>query len=429
MALTSWLRAALGMAPKATAQRFDLTNMSPEDMRDFLRIGGSMATTSGVSVTESSTMRVAAAWRCTQIICGAVSWMPLDLVIRESEKVRRPAVGHPLRHVLTVRPNTWQTPKEFRQMMQAQMLLRGNGYARKVMAGSRLVGLIPLHPDRVRPEQMSDMSIRYHVTRPDGQSLTLTQADMLHLRGLSLDGWRGLSVMSCMREALGLSIQAEHVAARLFKDGTLAGGVFTHPSTLTEPAYNRLRDSLAEKHGGAENAHKYMILEEGMKAEALAMSAEDAQFLQTRDFQRYDIAMFFGVPPHLIGATEKSTSWGSGIEQQNIGFVTYTLADWLRTWEESIKRDLMSASEAETMDARFSTAGLLRGDVKNRWGAYVQALQWGVYSPDEVRALEDENPRADGAGGVYYDPPNTAGLPSGTAAGDRQHDHEEDRVQ
>lgn len=428
MALMGWLRGALGLAPRASSQRFDLTNMSADDLRDFLRIGGSMATTSGIPVTESSAMRSAAAFRCVQIISGAVSWMPLDLVIRESEKVRKPAVGHPLRHVLTVRPNTWQTPKEFKQMLQTQLLLRGNGYARRVTAAGRLAGLIPLHPDRVSPEQMSDMSIRYHVTRPDGQRLTLQQNEMLHLRGLSLDGWRGLSVLSCMREVLGLSLQAEQVAARLFKDGTLAGGVFTHPGTLTDPAYERLRQSLAEKHGGAENAHKYMILEEGMKAEALAMSAEDAQFLQTRDFQRYDIAMFFGVPPHLIGATEKSTSWGSGIEQQNIGFVTYTLADWLRTWEESIKRDLMTPAEAETMDARFSTAGLLRGDVKSRWAAYVQALQWGVYSPDEVRALEDENPREDGEGGVYYDPPNTAGLPSGTSAGDRQQELEEDRV-
>lgn len=415
MGILSGLRGMLGMKPKASAS-FDLTNMSAEDLREFLRIGGGMQTASGATVTETTAMRVAAAWRCVQIISGAVSTLPLDVIRRVDENTREPAMGHPLRRLLTVKPNAWQTPKEFRQMMQAHLLLRGNAYARKVMLGNVIVGLIPIHPDRVLVEQRRDMTLTYKVTMASGEYLTLGQPDVLHLRGMSLDGVKGLSVLSHMREALGLALQTEQAGARLFKNGNLSGGVLKHPGKLSPEAYNRLKDSLQEKHGGADNAGKFMVLEEGMDASSMSLSATDAQFLETRDFQRYDIAMFFGVPPHMIGATEKTTSWGSGIEQQNIGFVTYTLNDWLKTWEEALKRDCMTPAEAETLDARFFVSGLLRGDVKTRWDAYVKALQWGVYSPDDVRRFEDENPRPDNGGGVYYDPPNTAGSNQGDQA-------------
>ncbi len=401
------VKAALGR-PKA--QTFDLTNMSAEQLREFLRIGGSMATASGVSITESSAMRVAAAWRCVQIISGTVGTLPLDLIRRVSEVERRPAVDHPLRKVLTVRPNQWQTPSEFRRMMQAHLLLRGNAYALKVSLGGEIVALVPIHPDRVEVEQLSDMTMRYRVSRADGTYRQMTAREVFHLRGMSLDGVRGLSVLSHMRESLGLALSAELAGASLMRNGQFVGGVLKHPDKLSGEAYERLKESVADRYGGAGNAGKFLIIEEGMDFGPVSMNAKDLQFLEQRDYQRYDIAMFFGVPPHMLGATEKQTSWGSGIEQQGIGFVTYTLNDWLKTWEEAIKRDLLAEREWDTLDARFFTQGLMRGDVKARWDAYVKARQWGVMSADEIRALEDMNPRPDGRGGEYAEPPNTAGA-------------------
>lgn len=373
-------------------------------VKDMLR--GSN-TASGAIVTEASAMRVAAAWRCVNIIAGSIGSLPLDLIQRMGEDVRQPAVGHPLRRILTVKPNPWQTPSEFRRMMQANLLLRGNGYARKVMVGKQVAALIPLHPDRVHAEQLNSLEMRYKVSGTNGSTIELTQKDMLHLRGMSLDGVTGMSVLSNMRESLGLALQTEQAGARLFKNGMLSGGVIEHPGKLSEQGAKNLMASLDERNGGAENAGKWILSEEGMKFNPVSLSAEDAQWLGARDFQRYDIAMFFGVPPHMIGATEKSTSWGSGIESQGIGFVTYTLNDWIKTWEETIKRDLLQETEWESLDARFNVNGLLRGDAKGRWEGYVKGLQWGVYSPNEIRALEDQNPR-DG-GDIYYDPPNTAG--------------------
>jgi len=143
-------------------------------------------------------------------------------------------------------------------------------------------------------------------------------------------------------------------------------------------------------------------LEQGMDYARIAMTAEDAQWIESRKFSRSDIAMFFGVPPHKTGDTEKSTSWGTGIEQQSIGFVAYTLEDHLTMWEEALDRDLIGADDL--LYARFNRAALVKGDIRARWEAYVKGLQWGVWSPNEIRTLEDQNPR-DG-GDVYYPPPN-----------------------
>jgi HK97 family phage portal protein len=398
------LRNAVLGKPQANTT-FDLTAMTPEQVRDFLRIGGSMETASGAVVNDNSAMRVAAAWRCVNIISGTVGSLPLDLIKRESEKVRRPAVGHPLRRVLTVKPNVWQTPSEFRRMMQTHLLLRGNAYALKVRAGRDIVGLIPIIPDRVLVEQQPDLSLRYQVTRQNGSRVTYQQSEILHLRGMTLDGVKGLSVISHMRESLGLALQGELASAKLMKNGQFVTGVLAHPSKLSPEAYARLKASIAEN-SGSENAGSTRILEEGMKLESTGMNATDMQFLEQRDFQRYDIAMFFGVPPHMIGATEKATSWGSGIEQQGIGFVTYTLNDWLVTWQEALKRDAIDEAEWDSIDVRFFPQALLKGDSKAQWDAFVRGRQWGIYNANDVRALLDMNPRTDPGGDEYAVPPN-----------------------
>lgn len=401
--LTNLLGALAGKPQASTT--FDLANMSPEQVRDFLRVGGSMETASGAVVNDNSAMRVAAAWRCVNIISGTVGSLPLDLIRRESEKVRRPAVGHPLRKVLTVKPNVWQTPSEFRRMMQMHLLLRGNAYALKVRVGRDVVGLIPIIPDRVTVEQLPDLSLRYQVNRKNGSVQTYQQAEILHLRGMTLDGVKGLSVIAHMRESLGLALQGEQAAAKLMKNGQFVSGVLKHPGKLSPEAYARLKASI-DANGGSENAGSTRILEEGMGFDSIAMDATDMQFLEQRNFQRYDIAMFFGVPPHMIGATEKSTSWGSGIEQMGIGFVTYTLNDWLVTWQEALKRDVINESEWENLDVRFFPQALLKGDTKTQWDAFTKGRQWGVYSANDVRSLLDLNPREDEAGDDYAVPPN-----------------------
>lgn len=363
-------------------------------------------------------MRVAAVYASVRIIAGAVATLPLHIKRRVDDRTREDASDTPIWTVLRRRPNRWQTPSQFRRMLQAHLLLRGNAYAMIVRSRGQVQELIPLHPDRVEVKQRDDLALEYHYTRQDGRRIQLAQAEMFHLVGLTLDGVHGVSPITYARETIGLSLSMEDHGASTFRNGARVSGVLKHPNKLGPEAVANLKAGLEEFRSGGEQEGKNLILEEGMDYARIAMTAEDAQWIESRKFSRSDIAMFFGVPPHMIGDTEKSTSWGTGIEQQSIGFVAYTLEDHLTMWEEAINRDLIGADDK--LYARFNRAALVKGDIKARWEAYVKGLQWGVWSPNEIRALEDENPRE--GGDVFYPPPNTAGVP----ADEDRHRHEND---
>jgi HK97 family phage portal protein len=277
-----------------------------------------------------------------------------------------------------------------------------------VRSRGAVAALVPLNPDRMTVEQANDNSLTFIYQRQNGSKVRLGQSDVMHMVGLTLDGVNGVSVITYARETIGLSLAQEHHGSTTFKNSARPSMVLRHPAKLGPEGQENLRASLDAYRQGGESEGKALILEEGMDTQQLSMTAEDAQWIEGRKFSRTDIAMFFGVPPHMIGDTEKSTSWGSGIEQQSIGFVTYTLEDHLTTWEETINRDLIREDDVY---ARFNRRALVRGDIKTRTDHYVKMMQWGVYSPNEVRALEDENPREGGE--IYYDPPNTAGGEGG----------------
>ena len=355
-------------------------------------------------------MRTAAVYAAVRIISGAVANLPLDIKRRIDDTRREDASDTSLWRVIRRRPNRWQKPAQFRRMMQVHVLLRGNAYAmivRDMFGQKGVTELVPLHPDRVRVKQLSDFSLEYEYIRPDGGRVTLRQDEVFHLVGMSLDGIVGVSPITYARETIGLSMAQERAGAAVFKNGPRASFTLEHPNKIGSEARDNLRQSLEEYRTGGDNEGKALILEEGMKVGSLAMTAEDAQWIESRKFSRTDTFMFFGIPPHMAGDTEKSTSWGSGIEQQTQGFVTFTLEDHLTMWEEAVTVDL--TPEGSNLYAKFNRNALVRGDMKTRWEAHVKALQWGVYNPNKVLALEDENPREDGKGDRYYDPPNTAG--------------------
>lgn len=373
---------------------------SAAELEAALRAGA--VSGSGMAVTPDSAMRVAAVYACVRIISGAVATLPLHIKRRVDARTREDASDAPIWQLLRRRPNRWQTPSQFRRMLQAHLLLRGNAYAMIVRSRGTVQALIPLHPDRVEVVQDKDLALSFLYTRPDGRRLRLAQDEVLHLVGLTLDGVRGVSPIAYARETIGLALAMEDHGATTFRNGARVSGVLRHPQKLGPEAVANLKAGLEAFRAGGDQEGKHLILEEGMDYARIAMTAEDAQWIESRKFSRTDIAMFFGVPPHMIGDTEKSTSWGTGIEQQSIGFVAYTLEDHLTMWEEAIDRDLIGADDL--LYARFNRAALVKGDIRARWEAYVKGLQWGVWSPNEIRALEDQNPR-DG-GDIYYPPPN-----------------------
>lgn len=369
---------------RATRQQWQGATDTP--LNDFLQSGD----IGSKNVTADAAMKISAVWRCVNLISGGVATLPLDLK-RRLEGKRVDADDHPLWSLLRRKPNRWQTPAEFMRMMQASVLLRGNGYAYKVYSRGQVIELIPLNADNVEVKQNRDLSLSYTVTLPSGVRTILSQKDMLHLRGLTMNGVIGLSVLTYAREAMGLAISTESHAGSLFNNGTRVGGILKHPGKLGVDGQEALRGSLEYYRAGAVREGRDLILEEGMEYQRMTMTSVDAQFIQTRVQSLAEIGMYFGVPLHLIGLNDKASSWGTGIEQMGIGFVTYTMQDWFTMWEQAIARDLISEDDPDIY-VKFNSAALLRGDTKARYEAYTKGRQWGWLSANDIRALEDMNP-------------------------------------
>lgn len=371
------------------------------DFNELLReIALANQSASGQVVNADTAMRIAAVNSCVRLISENFASLPLHVMRRMEGGGSRKDRGHPLYDLLYKKPNSWQTGFEFREMMQHHLLLRGNAYAFKsrvfdVRSGREEIReLIPMHPDKVDVVQNPDYSLSYTYYTDKGP-IPLTQDDVFHLRGLSSDGVTGRSVIEDARNTFGNALGGDEYAGRTYANDATPSVVLTYPGKLKdEKVVERLRDTWHQTFGGSKNARKTAILEEGMKIEKLSMTAEEAQFLESRKFTRGEIAGLYRVPPHMIGDTEKSTSWGSGIEQQSLGFVIYTLRPWIVRWEQRLHRDLFVAPIRYF--PQFNVEGLLRGDIKTRYEAYQIGIGWSILSPNEARDKENMNPYVGG---------------------------------
>lgn len=415
------LSGAPATAPRAASQmtagiEIDLKN--PEQIRALL---GGFDTNSGVPVSRESALKVAVAYRCRALLCGAAATTPFHVKRRDSDRVRQEVAEHPVAELWRIKPNDWQTPAEFKKFIAASVLDHGNGYAiivRRQYGDKRPTALLPLDPLRVDVKRTIDGSLAYRHTSDAGQVTEIAAADMFHLRGPSFDGVKGLGVLAAARESLGVSLASQRHLASTLRNGATASGMLLHKGNITEPAMQRLRAQVDEFRGGGAQSGGTLLLEEDMKYEKIGFSLADLQFIQTQENTALDICMYYGVPPHMVGLTSKQTSWGSGIEQQTIGFVNFRLVDFLNDIKEAIERCLMTRDDrASGLYAHFDLRGLLRGDLKARAAYYKTRFETGSMSPNDIRAAEDENPR-DG-GDEYFVAMNMGGEPNPTPDPDR----------
>ena len=351
---------------------------------------GGGASASGIIVNPQTALQSAAVYSCIQVLAQSVGMLPLNVYSGDPDGARETARNHPLWPILHDQPNEYQTSVEFWEMVVLALCLRGNAYAfvNRTTSG-RVVELLPLHPDMVRTEMLGDFTLRYHITMPDGSFQDVRPGEIFHIRGLTLNGWLGISPIAYARESIGLALATEKFGGQLFRNGAKMGGVMTHPGKISDVAYNRLKESFDAATSG-ENAHKTQLLEEGMKFEKISMTADDSQFLETRKYQRSEIAGIFRVPAHMIGDLEKATF--SNIENLGLQFVNYTLMPWLVRIEKAIKRDLIDKKERQTISVKFNPSSLLRGDAAARASYLSKALGAGGspawITQDEARKIE-----------------------------------------
>ena len=343
--------------------------------------------------SEAGVLGLATAWACVRLIAGTISSLPL-MVYRQGASGREVATSHPLYRLLHDSPNADQTALNFWQFVSASIELKGNGYAEKQMAGDgRLLALgVPYAPDCVMPRRNRFGEIEYVVNAP-GDSRVIAQDRMLHIRGFGGDPLGGLSTLSFGRKVFGLAMGIEQAAAGTFRNGVNITGVLSSDKAFTGPQRAEAERLLQEKYQGSLRAGVPMLLDNGLKWESITINPDDAQMLESRAFSVEEICRFFSVPPHMIGHTEKTSSWGSGIEQMTIGFVQFTLRERLKNIESSLEKQLLTPVErAAGMRIEFNIEGLLRGDSKTRSEVHASALMNGWRTINEVRAIENLPP-------------------------------------
>lgn len=355
-------------------------------------------TATGKRVSEEGALRIGTVFACVRILTGAVASFPLMTYRRLQPRGKETAVEHPLYAILHDRPNPWMTSAEFRAALKGHKELWGNAFADIMRDDSgRVTGLFPLRPDRMeRPVISASGDLLYRYRLPSGELRLLPQVNVLHLRALSSDGIWGYSPVALQREALSLAAIAEEYQGRFFANNAQPSGILSAKGAMSEDAARRLKGEWERAHSGLENAHRVAVLEEGITWQAIGMPLQDAQFLQLREYQRSEIAGWFLVPPHMIGDMKPSTTWGTGLEQQTLGFVNFSLRPDLVNWEQRMSISLLSESERRTIFVEFEVDGLLRGDSAARAAFYRELWGIGALTINDIRVRENMNPQEGG---------------------------------
>lgn len=385
MSLWGRVKTAVVGAVKAVAGRV----LSIRDPNHWRNAGDISA--AGENVNERSALALSAVWACVNLLAGTIGSLPLMVYRTDRNGSRTVAYDHPLYRILHDSPNYEQTALDFMEFVVAAIELRGNAVARKIFTGSRLSALAPVGVivDCYRTERGS---LRYRWSE-DGVSYDEPEENIFHIRGFGGSPLGGLSTLTYGREAFGLAQAANKAAASTFKNGMRPTVQFTFENWLTDDQVNTVEKRVGEKYAGAINSGRPFIAEGGMKLEAISMKPEDAQMLESRGFDVEEICRFFGVPPFMVGHTEKTTSWGTGLEQQTLGFVKFSLTRRLKRIEQAAAKQLLTpVDRAAGYIVEFNLEGLLRGDSKGRAEFYSSALEREWMYINEVRALENMPP-------------------------------------
>ncbi|MES2175099.1 MAG: phage portal protein [Pseudomonadota bacterium] len=348
---------------------------------------------SGKTVTAQNALTLSTVWACVRLVAGTISSLPLVVYKDGPNDTRTKFKGHPLFGLLQHSPNTDQTALDFWQFICVSLELWGNGFARMERgAGNRIVALTPISPAIVQIRTMADGSIRYRYAE-GGKAVEIGQDEMFHVRGFGGARTGGLSTLAFGRQSFGQALAAEEAAAQIAKNGLRPSGVLTtkDSKTLNKEQRDDIYKYVVDEFGGDRNGRP-LVLEAGLGWESIQMNSVDAQMIESRQFSVEDGCRWFGVPPHMVGHTANTTSWGTGLEQQTLGFLIFTLRERLKRIEQAIMKQLLTAAERLTITVEFNFEGLLRADSTARASFYSQMVQNGIMTRNEVRRLENLPP-------------------------------------
>lgn len=366
---------------------------------------------SGASVTWKTALEVTTVLACARVIAEGIAQVPLKL-FREDGKTRLPATDHPSYRLLHRRPNAWQTSFEFRETLGLHLVLTGGAYCYKNRLRGKLRELIQFEPQHVTVKRSAIGVPSYDVVNPvNGETKSFAGDEIWHLRGPSWDGYLGLEAVQLAREAIGLAMATEETHASLHKQGVQTTGVYSVEGSLNKEQFKALRDWIEMYQAGKENAGRPFILDRGAKWTSQAMSGVDAQHIETRKYQVEEICRALRVMPIMVGYSDKASTYASA-EQMFLAHMVHTMAPWYERIEQSICANLLTEEdERDGVYAKFVTAGMLRGSLKDTKDVLLGYVNGGLMTPNEGREKLELNPDPDPKSDELRIPANIVGEP------------------
>lgn len=342
-------------------------------------------------ITDERALQISTVWSCVRLISTVVSSLPLDVFETVDNNRAKVGLDNPLARLLRYSPNQFMTPVEFRECMTMQLCFYGNAYA-LIERNSQddVISLTPLHSVNM-DVRLVGKRIVYRYKR-DSEYAEFSQREIFHLKGFGFNGLVGLSPIAFACKSAGVAIAMEDNQRDFFANGSKSPKILkTGGPVLTKDQRTQLDENFKEIAGGPVKKRLW-ILEGGFEAMDIGVSPQDAEQMDARKFQVSELARFFGVPPHLVGDVEKSTSWGSGIEQQNLGFLQYTLTPYLTRWEQSLHRWIVKPADRGRLHAEHNLDGLLRGDSAARADYQTKMVNAALRTVNELRRIDNLPP-------------------------------------
>jgi HK97 family phage portal protein len=364
--------------------------------------------TPGSVLTEQTALSVSAVYGCVNLIAGAISALPIHIYRRDQNGDLARDQNNSLWWVLNEEfAPRWPAASGW-SFSAGSKLLHGDSFIEiKRSANGAIRALVPIHQNRVEVISTADGERLVYEIKPDSTIRTpdqtasrtrvIDQDDMLHIPGFGYNGIRGLSPLRhALRMSGGVAVNAQQFSAKFLENAARPEMALKTDATLTDDQFARLKEWLAE-HQGPQNAGRPMILEGGLDVKTLTMPMEEMQLLETRRFQVEEIARIYGVPPFMIGHTDKTTSWGAGVGAMGTGFVRFTLRDHLNAFENEINRKFFRTTR---FVAKFDTSELENADLKTLIETFRIALgragEQPIMSVEEVRHKLNLSRRVDG---------------------------------
>lgn len=362
--------------------------------------GADSGNDTGENVTADKALALPTFWRCVGLLSTVIAGCPIKTYKNPGKQLVTPRILDPNN------PNMTYTQFELWELIVVHVATWGNAYVRKLRGpgpigpdSGPIIDLCPIDPSRVGVKLDDEGNKIFLVKQVDpntglinnnAEPVVYTTFEIMHIAGFGYNGITGLSPVEMAKRTLGTAIAGDRLAARFYLKGSMLSGVINVKAPLARQSQaDAIRQKWLQKHGGVNHAAEVAVLDAETTFQPLTIPPDQLQFLESRRWETTEIARWFGIPPHLVGDVEKSTSWGTGIEQQNVGFIDYTVSGWTNRMGQRAGRELVAA---RNQYCEFDLDRLMRGSMTERFTAYATAIQWGWLTRNEARLKENMQP-------------------------------------